>query len=220
MDENDGLIREVNDAMRQEKMQHFFADFGRYIVLASAAIILCTLGYVGWQTRITSQHEAATLAFYRAIKQVEEGKSFAAREAFEATSVGDDTSIAMLAKLWLVKLKHQGGKPEEASSMAQKILKDTTRFSAWAPYRDWLTLYLPANADAKEGATYRLTHMERLACAKIREGDTAEGARLYRAIAEDSATPQTMRERAELILHSYLKDKDVAVKKPKSAEKS
>jgi hypothetical protein len=219
MEENDGLIREVNEAMRQEKLQHFFSHFGRYIVAASAAIILATLGYVMWQNHISSRYEAATLEFYQAVKQEDAGKSYAAREAFEVISNGSDTSLAMLAKLWLVKLKYEAEKPEEAATMAANLLKETASFAAWPQYRDWLTLYLPASESTTINNTYRLTNIERLAISHIKEGKKDEAAIIYRAIAEDNATPPSMRERASLILETYLREAVVASKTPDATVK-
>ena len=43
MNDQDNLIREVNEAMRQEKLQRFLSHFGNYIGATSAAIIVITL---------------------------------------------------------------------------------------------------------------------------------------------------------------------------------
>lgn len=205
MDEQEGLIREVNEAMRQEKLQRALTYFGRYIVLGSVAIVLATLGYVGWQSHVHSRYEAGTEKLYLAIKQLEGGKAFQAREAFETIAKEEDAELAMLAKLWLVKLKAQAGKPDEAADMARSILKETEGKKSFASYRDWVTLYLSPSEDYTQN-TFRVTNMERLAMAHMKAGKRAEAATILQRIAEDNATPNTMRERATLILATTLRD--------------
>ncbi len=203
MNEQDGLIREINEAVNQERLQHFLVHFGRYIGATSAAIILATLAYVWWQTHVQAGYAEGTRRFYHAVKQVEDGKAYEARESFERLASGSDAKLAMLARMWLVKLKYQGGKKEEVSAMVQSLLKETEGREDLKPYHDWLTLYVPGTEEKDN--TYRLTNMERLAVADMREGKTEESARIYREIADNNATPATMRERATLILSTTLK---------------
>jgi hypothetical protein len=215
MDEQEGLIREVNEAMRQEKLQRFLTYFGRYIVLGSVAIVLATLAYVGWQSHVNAGYEASTEKFYYAIKQIEAGKAFQAREAFEEIAEGDDAELAMLAKLWLVKLKAQAGKPDEAAEMVRGILKETEGKKSFDSYRDWLTLYLPPS-EAPADNIFRITNLERLAMVSLKDGKQAEAAALLQRIVDDTATPATMRERATLILSTSLKN--VVVQKPSTVD--
>jgi hypothetical protein len=205
MDEQEGLIREVNEAMRQEKLQRLLTYFGRYIVAGSVAIVLATLGYVAWQSHKNAGYEAGTQQLYFAVKQLEGGKAFQAREAFEEIATNSDAELAMLAKLWLVKLKAQAGKPDEAAEMARAILKETEGKYAFAPYRDWLMLYLPPSEEQTHNI-FRMTNLERLAMVYLKDGKKTEAASVLRRIVEDNATPNTMRERATLILATTLKE--------------
>ncbi len=199
---DDGLIREVDEAMRRDRVQGFFNHFGRYIVAITLLILVTTVAVVSWQSSMESAREARTLQLYEAIRMVEEGKSYQARELFETLADSETDNVTMLADLWQIKLKHMAGKPEEAEAMAREAHE---RYGSAIPYADWLTLYLAAEDTASMNNVFRLTNMERRAVAHLEKNELTEAAALYDVIAQDSETPPTMTERATLLLTTRLK---------------
>lgn len=206
MAEDDGLIREVNEAVRQEKWQRLWQGISRYVITVSVLIILATISYVLWERSVNARYEETTANLYQAVKLVEDGKSYKAREAFEALSTNSDESLAMLAKMWLVKLKYQAGKPSEASDIAASFSKNEKIDKV---YSEWIQLYEPTdlNTDTATITTaFRHTKLERQAIAHLKAKDDAKAAAIYHTLSNDSATPPSMRERSQFILSTYLAD--------------
>lgn len=199
MTEDDGLIREVNEAVRQEQWQQLWRALSKYVIAASGVILLLTIAYVLWQRSVQATHEADTAALYKAIQLVRDGNSYQAREQFEVLAAGKDTAQSTLAKIWLVKLKYQAGKKDEAAAMATKLSQDAPKV-----YRDWALLYAQSGAEQKNEA-FRHSSQENRAVLLMKAGDLAEAATIYRMLAEDSETPPTMRTRAQFLLDTYLK---------------
>ncbi len=205
MQDDLGFLREVDASTRQEYIKQFFRNFGRYIVTFTAIIVIATVGYVVWQENLTKQREDATLLLYQAIDLVQAGDSYRAREAFETIAQTDDASIAILANMWLVKLKDIAGKPEEAASMAKSLHEQYRGDDTIFPYTDWLTLYAPvSDTEAYAGSAYALVNKERRAIAHIEKQELAEAVSLYQEIARDTNTLPSMRERANTLLSTYL----------------
>ncbi len=207
MAEEDSLIREVNEAVRQERWQTLWKNTGRYVIAASGIIVVATIGYVIWQNSTEARHEDTTAKLHAAITLVEEGKSFQAREQLEALSQSSDTSLAMLADVWLVKLKHQAGKTEEAATMA-KALAEKSGYDA--VYRD-LAVFYTDNVEETPTGAFRHSAIEKQAVAALKTQDLKLAASHYHTLANDNDTPPSMRSRAQFLLQTKL-----AVYEPKT----
>jgi hypothetical protein len=202
MSEQDGLIREVNEAMRQEQLSKLVSSVGKYVMLFTGIIILATICYVWMQTSKQRQYEDATLQLYEAMMLMKDGKSYQAREQFDALSESSFQSVAMLADMWRVKLKMTAGKPEEAAELVSEAqIKYST--AALRPYHDWFVLYKDDVPEPDNASAYRMTLHEKLASAALQAGNPEEAARHYLLIANSNDTPSTMRERANYLLSTY-----------------
>jgi hypothetical protein len=204
MNDSDGLIREINDAVRQEKWQGFMQHFGHYIIIITVLIIGSTTGYVLWKGSIEEAHQEATQKLYHAIELVEGGEAYKARSAFDTLSKGQEREVGMLANLWRVKLKHVSGNHAQASEMAASLQDELRKKEAFAVYSDYLTLYQPVPEEEQLTGTFRLTNMERLAASHLKEKQLEEATALYQRIANDNDAPQSMRNRARMMLDDYL----------------
>jgi hypothetical protein len=197
----DGLIREIDEALRQEKLQQFFRLFGRYIIILSAVILLATGGYVWWKSHIRSSYEQQTTKLHDAIFLVEEGKSYRARSMFNELAKNSEDSIALLAGLWQVKLKYMAGKKEEAAEIAQNLEKKYGSNDEYAFYTDWLKMHTDPEA---KNTTYHLSTQEMKAISLIQEKNYQEASVLLQQMLNAADMPDTMRDRTKKLL-SYSK---------------
>jgi hypothetical protein len=138
---------------------------------------------------------------------LDEGKSYEAREAFEVISQNEDPPIALMAHMWLIKLKHMAGKEEEAANMAKKVRETFASHSEFSAYLDWLSLYEPFSDDttSSSDSVFRMSLLETQAVKHLKAKELKQAAVLYQTIADDSHTPATMRERADLLLSTILR---------------
>ena len=66
VDQNDMLIREVNDAVRADRLQRFWRQYRWPVMVAAILLVLFTAGNSLWRHYQQQQAEAMTLAFAEA----------------------------------------------------------------------------------------------------------------------------------------------------------
>jgi hypothetical protein len=193
----DGLMREIDEALRQEKLQHFFRLCGRYIIVVSAVILLSTGSYVWWKSHVRTTHERLTEQLHNAISLVENGKSYQARSIFDQLAQQSDDHIALLAGLWKVKLKHLAGKTQEAKEIATTLEKKYGKRSEFFPYTDWLKLH---ETTSPMNGTYALSAQELQAITHIHAKEFDKASLLLEQMLKLEHMPHTMRDRVKKLL--------------------
>lgn len=205
MNDSDSLMKEINDAMRQEKWRGFMGNFGTYIVLVTVLIIAATISYVLWQRAVEANNQQATRTLYHAITMMEDGAPLKAKREFEQLAKSEDEAKKLLAELWLVKQAYRSGQQEQAAQTAADIQQRIKGHEQYHPYHDWLGLLNTIEEkDGQPGGAFRLTNLERQAAAHMKNKELAKATAIYEQIANDSQTPPSMRSRAQMMLDAYL----------------
>lgn len=199
--EKDILMREVDDEVRRERLQHFWKTFGTYVVGASVLIVLTTVGIVGWQSYKKS-HDAKLTSQLLAAQQAEmQKKPEEAESILKAVIAAKDDSLSPFAEIRLRELYLREGKAAEAQELNMSIMRyhgDTDTFG-------WFAQMLGADPkklkdlDTSDNP-FRATSRELLAVNYLKEKNYAEAAELLKAIRNDAETPPTMKERADTLL--------------------
>lgn len=196
--EKDILMREVDEEVRRERLQHFWKTFGSYVVGASVLIVITTVGIVGWQSYERS-NDAKLTSQLLASQQAELEKKPTEAEALLKSVIGaNDVSLSPLAQIRLRELYLREGKTKEASELQLTSQKDKDAFG-------WFADMLAADDKKLQDLNtadnpFRATSRELLAVRYLKEKNYGAASQLLKAIRDDAETPPTMKERADMLL--------------------
>ncbi len=118
----DNLVREVDEAIRQDQMMALWRYYRKPLIAAAAALIIATTGSVIWQ-RYEEQRAGVTMhAMLRAHAAFEDGNYGRAVEGFETAEEEASTAAARdLAQLWQARALEEAGRTEEAIAVLQPL---------------------------------------------------------------------------------------------------
>lgn len=208
--EEDVLIQEIDDELKQENLQKLWNDYGVYLLAAAVALVVGVAGFKGWQSYDLKQRAAAAERFVAAQELASADKKDAATEAFSKIAGDAGTGYAMLARFQVAALAAKKGKPADAV-MSYTAIADNSGIEQI--YRD-LAVVLGAlsELEAKSGANalvkraeniakgtgpWRYNAREVIAMSLMQGGDRKTARERYAALAKDAAAPQGLRTRAE-----------------------
>lgn len=122
--DDDGLIREVNEAYRQDRAKEWWDKFGTRVLAVSLSIIAITAGVVLYQQHTLSVQEERSAAFFRAFEWYQAEKYEEALEALTPlTQEEPNSGVTALARLYHAHATMRAeGKPVESGTFA-KIAK-------------------------------------------------------------------------------------------------
>ncbi|MFC0590525.1 tetratricopeptide repeat protein [Novosphingobium aquiterrae] len=211
--QQDGFLREVDEALREDQMVGAFKRYGRTVGTAIAVGLLGLAGYLYWDH---SQKQAAAERSERMILALEKAQAGpssaqAALGDFDALAKDGSTGSKAAAALTAAAIRQQQGKTDEAAKAYAAIAADN---SAPQPYRDLATLRDVAmrfDAMPPQQVVDRLKalavpgnawfgsagELSGLAYLKLNKPDQAGP--LFAAIAKDKTVPQSLRARASLL---------------------
>lgn len=210
--QNDGFLREVDEALREQEMLSAIRRYGIPVGLAIFAALLALAGYLWWEhTRKIAEGERGEQLTI-ALDRVEAGQLDAAKAPLAALAdrgeAGDADGNKTAAQLLQAGILVEQGKPAEAQKAFAAVAADAT---APQPYRDLATLRevalgfdtLPADqAVAKlkplavPGKPFFGSAGELLGAAYIKQGRNELAGPLFAAISRDKTVPVSLQRRA------------------------
>lgn len=213
-DEQDALLREIDDELKQENLQKIWNKYGSLIVGASLALVVAVAGFKGWQHYDISNRMEAGERFAAAQTLAEAGKGDAAGDAFAALAKDSPAGYAMLARFQIAALAAKNGDTAGAASAYALIANDN---AVPAVYRD-LALVLGAlvELDSQSGAgplaaraealaqgagPWRFSAKEVAALTALKNGDVKTARQRYAELSKEAAAPQGLRARAAEMLN-------------------
>lgn len=192
----DHLIDEVDAALRRERVETFWKKFGQSVVAGSVGVLLLTVGAVIWQNHRDSEHQAWTGHMLAARNAAEKNDFAATSDALKEAETKADGNLQTLTRLWKAQIDLKN-KDEEAAHAALAGVDGV------GAYHDFATLIERATSTETAGKapeTFRFTDMEIEAAKKLAAGKTEEARTLLKSLTEDALTPNSLRERARLLL--------------------
>lgn len=199
------IFREVEEEVRRERLEKIWKDYGDYIIAGVAVIVIAVAGFEFWQ-RYEANKEAEASAEYNAALQLADQDPAAAIKKFEDLSQHAPSGYATLAKFLEADILVITGDHDKALSIYQSLgasdeglISNAARLrAAWsiadfAPRATIEKLVGPLNT---KDSAWRFLGSEVLAYADFRTGALDRAEREYSALANDSAAPNTVRERA------------------------
>lgn len=210
----DEFIREVDEAVRQERWLKLWKRYGSYIIGAALAIVLGTAAGVAWRQYQTSTRVDEARQYAAAIELLRQDRAAEAAEAFAALARDADSGYAVLARLRAAGARAEAGDREaklEAlrrlaeSGEAAPMYRELGRLLAAQQQLDGgeadaLAEQLSGLAGA--GEPWRYSALELQALAQMRAGETLEARRTLTMLASDPGTPANLARRASELLEA------------------
>ena len=215
--EDEVLMREIDEAVRQDDAAEFVRKYG----LAIGGAILVGLGglggYLWWDGQNEERYEASSEALVSALDSVQAGDFEGANEKTAPLLEGDDVEAGAKASAQFLQAAaalEQDDK-EAATAMykqladdpdAPKVLRDFARIREVATGFDDME---PAAAIARledlavPGNAFFGSAAELTAIAHLEAGDRDKAAELFAEISRDEELPETLRQRARQMAGLY-----------------
>lgn len=206
--EDDALLREVDDAVRQDDLAGFGRRYGKQLLLGAVALVVGFGGVLFWQSRQEKAHEANSETVIAALDRAQAGSwPAAASAAAPLVSKGGDGPAAS-ARLIAAGAAAEQGNRAEASKQLSALVADT---AAPRALRDLARLRLVAlqfdSMDktrviaelgplARPGNPWFGSAGELVAMAHLEQGNRAEAGRLFAEVARNNDVPDSIRSRA------------------------
>lgn len=208
----DTLIREVEEELRRERMQELWNRYGTYFVLAALALLVAVGGF-NWykQSRIAAATEAGA-TFERAISLAEKSKADEARAAFETLAKSGPSGYAALARLQLAAAQIKAGERAKAAETYAALADDR---SADATLRSLASLNLAMlkvgdgaftevenrlNDLAADTSPWKSNARELIAVAQLKAGKTDKARAELESVLADPSAAASVRERAQILM--------------------
>lgn len=206
--EDEVLMREIDEAVRQDDTAQFFKKYGVMIGSAIGLVLAAFAGYLLWNNYREDQLETESETLVAALDQSQGGNYAAAATAaaplLDSAEPGPRTSARFLAAAAAL----EKGDTAKAVEMYALIAGDAEAPQAMrdlATIREVTTNYdsrKPADVIAKlkplavPGGAFFGSAGELTALAHLEAGNRAEAGAMFGAIAKDENVPETLRSRA------------------------
>lgn len=211
--QQDGFLREVDEALREDQLVGAFKRHGKTVGSVIAVGLLALGGYLFWDH---SQKQAAGARSERMVLALESSaagpsSAEASLKDFDALAKEGSDGSKAAAALEAAAIRQQLGKTDEAAKAYAAIASDS---GAPQPYRDLATLRDVAmrfdtmqpqqvidrlKPYAVPGNAWFGSAGELVGLAYLKQGKPDLAGPLFAAIAKDKSVPQSLRARATLI---------------------
>ncbi len=118
------LMREIDDAVRQDEYLHFVQTYGRPLLGVLVVGLLAFAGYLFWDHRQEAAMEKSSEDLIAAMDQVGAGNFDSAAASAAALAVGTDEGAAASAMMLQAGSALQQGKTNEAAAIYAKLAGD------------------------------------------------------------------------------------------------
>jgi hypothetical protein len=206
--EQDVLLREVDEAVRQDEAAEFARRHGKTIVGAAIVALAAFGGWLWWQDHRENRLEKGSEAFVQALDQVDAGNRAGAEKAIDriaqdgtkgtqpgarmveaglAVAKGDNARAATM----FFQLADDSSAPEQMRNLAA-IRGVAASFDTMKP-EDVISRLKPL---AKPGNPWFGSAGELVAMAYLKQGKKDLAGPLFASIAKDESAPQSLRSRS------------------------
>lgn len=205
--ERDMLMREVDEAVRQDQFGDVVKRYGWLIGLGAVLIIAGFGGWLLWKDSREGQMEARSEQLVTALDQLEAGRMTEGEAALAELSEDGSSAPALAAKLARAGIALNQNRREDAANLYQSVADDS---AAAQPYRDLAAVRLMAlrfdDVEPQEvidrlkplatpGHPWFGSAGELVAMAYLKQGQEDLAGPLFAEIAKDESVPQSLRSR-------------------------
>lgn len=209
------LMREIDDALREDEARALFSRYARPVGAAVVAGLIGLAGYLWYDHHVAAQSGESGEAFTIALDKVEAGQLPKADAALAPLLKDGGPGYAGAARILQAGIAEEQGKAADAGRIFGEVAADQKAPQA---YRDLATLRaVAAQFDtlppqqvidrlgplATQGNPWFGTAGEMVAVAYLKQGKTDQAAKLFAAIAKDKQVPETLRRRVRQIAGQF-----------------
>ncbi|MBL4598332.1 MAG: tetratricopeptide repeat protein [Rhizobiaceae bacterium] len=210
--EDEQFIREVNEEMRQDRMDGLWKKYKWVVFTVAILIVVLTAASRGWETYSTNQAAESGDKFMAAIALSNDGKHDEAIKNLEELGASGSGQYPALAKLRIASEMAENGKISEAVAAFEKIAADSsfnTTLQNVAKLRAGLLLVDSGSMEdvakqlgslAESGKPFRHSAREGLGLAAWKANQLPEAYKWFQQVADDAEAPSGVRSRADIML--------------------
>ncbi len=211
----DVLLREVDEAVRQDQLSSFVTRYGKLLIALFVLGLAGFGGYLFWDGRQESAMERNSEALVAALDQIEAGNLATGSAALEPLIANGNPGAQTAARMLTAGIALEQGKPGEARAAFAAIAADE---NAPAAMRDIATIREIAAAYdtmkpaevierlkplAVPGKPFFGSAGELVAMAYLDQGRQNEAGALFASIAKDKTVPEGLRSRSRQMAGLY-----------------
>lgn len=209
---DDTLIREVQEELRRERMQQVWDRYGTYLLAAALALVLGVGGYQAYVWQRTSAANSAGTAYEKATYLADDGKADEALAAYRELAQNAPAGYAALARLKVAAAEFKAGRKAEAlaayealaaQSAADPLLRSFAKLQATSLKigdLDFTEVENRLNDLVKAEGPWRANARELLAVAALRAGRVDQARSVLEQVLADRTSPASVRERAQVLM--------------------
>lgn len=206
--QEDVLLREVDEAVRQDQYAEAAQKYGKAIIAAVVLVVGAFGAYLYWDGRQDSAREADGEKFVAALDEVQRGNLATGDKALEPVIGEGNEGARAAARLLKAGIAMEQNKPAEAAAIYDQVAADdnapealrnlaticgvAARFDTMKP-ADVIGKLKPL---AAPGSPWFGPAGELVAMAYLDQGNQAEAGALFAAISRDKTTSDTLKARA------------------------
>ena len=211
--EDTGLLREIDEELRQDKLTAATKTYGKYVIAAAILLVTGVAGFKGWQSYDRNARMETTSAYIEATTLADRGDAAAidSLATVAQTGAGD---VKLLAELRRAQVLAENGDVDAAISIYRQVSSDT---SIDKEYRSLAALYLATHllnrgevSEARSvaakmtdaGNPYQFAALEVTALADLENGDPEAARGNLNVILDSDNAPQGVRSRAAILIRT------------------
>jgi hypothetical protein len=208
------IFREIDEELRQDRYERLWRSYGRYVIGAGMALVLCVVGWKAWQQYTISRNQDQSMQFSNASRMLQEGKKTEAAALFANLAERANAGYRALSRFHQAALRAQSGDTAGAIALYEELGRDTgldvTLRDAAQIFVVMLQIDDPKSDTAamqkrlaplmKDDGAWRHAARELSGLLALRSGDGDAAKKYFRQIADDLDAPQGMRARAVQVL--------------------
>jgi hypothetical protein len=212
MSDRDSFLREVDEAVRQDRYQKLWDQYGIYALGAAALLVAGVAGYKGWTYWQEKQAEDAGTKFSQALSMEDGADAAKAREMLTSLAEKGPEGYRVLARFQLAAAEAKAGGIDKAVAdydalandpNVDPILKGQATIQAAAlrlDKADYAEMEQRLKGLVDSNSAWRFSARELLGLSAYRLKDMREAERQFSALVGDEGTPPNLRERADMML--------------------
>ena len=201
------IFREIDEELRRDNLLKLWSRYGRHIIGVAVFALVVAGGIVGWREHQLSERRAQSVRYASALHLARDGKETDALKVF-GTIAHEGSGYAVLAAFEQAALLAKSGDQEAAAAAYDRIaatgqLDPSFRGLAMLlsvlqrmPEADPQTTIERLAPLTASGNAWRPSAIELTALAKLKAGDKSAALGLFKSLADDASTPQSLRARA------------------------
>jgi hypothetical protein len=211
-DRGDSFLREVDEAVRQERYKKLWDQYGVYALGLAALIVAGVAAYKGWAYWQERQAQAAGAKFSEALTMLDGADATKAKDVIALLAEEGPPGYRVLARFQLAAAEAKAGDIDKAvadydalasDSSVDEILRGHATLQAAAlrlDKTDYAEMERRLKDLAEGDSAWRFSARELLGLSAYRLNNMREAEKQFGALVGDQGTPPNLRERADMML--------------------